>query len=52
MGSVGTAVKRTGSAPGMTRTCDLAFRKRLLYPAELRGRALNGIHPAANWVVA
>jgi hypothetical protein len=27
-----------GSAPGRTRTCGLAIRSRLLYPAELRGR--------------
>src|SRR6185437_7922483 len=26
------------SAPGPIRTADLAFRKRLLYPPELRGR--------------
>src|SRR5215469_11572926 len=26
--------------PGMTRTCDLRFRKPPLYPAELRDRAL------------
>src|SRR3982750_1200971 len=28
-----------GSAPGKNRTCDLGFRKALLYPTELRGRA-------------
>ena len=31
-----------GSAPGMSRTCDLGFRKALLYPTELRGRAVCG----------
>lgn len=31
------------SAPERARTSDLAFRKRLLYPAELRGRPTLGI---------
>ena len=30
---------RRNGVPGMIRTCDLRFRKPLLYPAELRGRA-------------
>jgi hypothetical protein len=28
-------------APGRTRTCGLAIRSRLLYPAELRGRGVS-----------
>ena len=28
----------TTSTPGRNRTADLAFRKRLLYPTELRGQ--------------
>jgi hypothetical protein len=31
------AVRKDGG-PGKTRTCDLRFRKPLLYPAELRDR--------------
>src|ERR1700709_2150229 len=31
------SLKKTGD-PGMTRTCDLRFRKPSLYPAELRDR--------------
>ena len=27
--------------PGRARTCDLPLRRRLLYPAELRGRSLD-----------
>jgi len=30
--------RTTGSAPGTDRTCDLRFRKPLLYPTELRER--------------
>src|ERR1700704_4449732 len=34
------SVSKTGD-PGMTRTCDLRFRKPSLYPAELRDRISN-----------
>jgi hypothetical protein len=30
--------ENNGSAPSKNRTCDLGFRKALLYPTELRGR--------------
>lgn len=33
-----TAASSMGGAPGKSRTCDLGFRKALLYPTELRGR--------------
>lgn len=33
--------------PGMTRTCDLRFRKPPLYPAELRDRCATGMSPVA-----
>src|SRR3982074_613194 len=33
----GALARKTGD-PGMTRTCDLRFRKPSLYPAELRDR--------------
>ena len=32
-----------GSAPSKDRTCDLGFRKALLYPTELRGRAAEAV---------
>ena len=31
------------SAPSKDRTCDLGFRKALLYPTELRGRAAEAV---------
>lgn len=34
---------RRGSAPGRTRTCDLRFRRPLLYPAELPGHACQAV---------
>jgi hypothetical protein len=38
LGSIGQrASELRCSAPGRTRTCGLAIRSRLLYPAELRG---------------
>ena len=35
--------ERNGSAPSKDRTCDLGFRKALLYPTELRGRAAEAV---------
>ena len=32
-----------GGAPSKDRTCDLGFRKALLYPTELRGRAAEAV---------
>src|ERR1700709_2552930 len=37
------SLKKTGD-PGMTRTCDLRFRKPSLYPAELRDREPGKVH--------
>ena len=38
-GPSGYNTGKIGGDPGMTRTCDLRFRKPPLYPAELRDRA-------------
>src|SRR5688572_24164562 len=38
--------------PGMTRTCDLRFRKPPLYPAELRDRSLHRRAPASAACIA
>src|SRR5262245_16895165 len=37
----------TAGGPDRTRTCDLRFRKPLLYPAELRDH--QGVHPCVEW---
>ena len=37
----------TTSTPGQNRTGDLAFRKRLLYPTELRGHSIGSVRPSA-----
>ena len=37
----------TTSTPGQNRTGDLAFRKRLLYPTELRGHCISAARPSA-----
>ncbi len=37
----------TTSTPGQNRTGDLAFRKRLLYPTELRGHYIGAARPSA-----
>ena len=36
--------------PGMIRTCDLSFRKRPLYPTELRGQRVLLIANKASWM--
>src|SRR6476661_435949 len=36
--------RRADGDPGRARTCDLALRRRSLYPAELRGRRPQWVH--------
>ena len=38
-----TSIDIFSSTPGRIRTCDLLIRSQLLYPAELRGRAIAGV---------